>query len=401
MSTRARVGAVLALAIAVGGTQAQQGVSSTTASQRPVRADPATVALAAKLTSGFEKNGSFDGATLERPEALAALAHVALTAKQAPLAQAAYETMASQLSERASAGRDPRETPALVVEAVLAGLKRTERPVLAKSIGAAVALNVGGQAHAQSLQALADLARRHPEADVRYAAVESLVRVSLPVMIESGQIPDVLVQVLDDPSAGVVAQDLATLTFLGPRITAFKEPQRRARLETALKRVRSAAPPALRAFAIGTSAALHKPGFPLPGLPVVEPDAAAKAFAAELLPALQDPSPVVRGMAAAAAGLMQRGPAIPRLGALLDDQADVSAVVGGVRSLGSGEPIELPVLAVDIDEPQTVAMAALRALMYVSPFAEPKPELRVECKDPKATFAACAKRAREWALGRR
>lgn len=385
MSHRARIRAVLALTIAASGAQAQQGA-----------------ALVTKLSAEFEKGGAFDAATLERPGALVALAQVAVAARQVPLAQAAYESLASQLSERASAGKNPRETPAVVVEAVLLGLKRPERPVLAKAIAAGVALNVGSEAHAQSLQALIALALRHADADVRYAALDALARIGLPAMTGSGLVPDAMVQALDDPSPAVVAYELAMLSFMAPRVDAFKEPQRRARLVAALKRLRNGTVPALRAAAIGTSAKLHDPGISIPGItPVVEPDEASNAFVAELLPALQDPVPVVRGMAAAAAGLMQRAEAVPRLAVLLDDQADVSAVVGGVRSLESDEPIELPVRAVDIDEPQTVAMAALRALMFVSLVSEPKPELRVNCDDPSATFAACAKRAREWARRRR
>lgn len=395
MGHRARIRVVLALTIAASGAQAQQGVV-------PARTDRATVALATKLGAEFGRNGAFEAATLEQPGALAALAHVALTAKPEALVLGAYETMASQLSERASAGKDPRETPALVVQAVLGGLGRSERPVLAKAIAAGVALNVGSQANAQSLQALADLARRHPEADVRYAALESLARVSLPVMTGSGLVPDVMVQALDDANPAVVALDLANLSFMAPRFDAFKEPQRRARLVTALARLRAAGAPALRAAAIGASAKLHDPGLEIPGItPVVEPDEASQAFTAELLPALRDPAPVVRGMAAAAAGLLHRADAVPRLAVLLDDQADVSVVIGGVHSLESDEPVELPVRVVDMDEPQTVAMAALRALMFVSLSAEPKPELRVKCDDPGKAFAACAKRAREWALRRR
>jgi hypothetical protein len=50
-----------------------------------------------------------------------------------------------------------------------------------------------------------------------------------------------------------------------------------------------------------------------------------------------------------------------------------------------------------MDEPQTVAMAALRALMVVSLSVESSRERWLECDNPSRDFATCAKRAREWA----
>ena len=131
----------------------------------------------------------------------------------------------------------------------------------------------------------------------------------------------------------------------------------------------------------------------MPGEPRLAPGADVKAFAAELLRTLDDPSPIVRGQAAAAVGFLGVEGATPKLVAMLDDTASVAGAVSGLRSLGSDDPIELPVRVVGLGEPDTVAMAALRGRMLRSLYAAPK----LECDDPAKTFAACATRARAWA----
>jgi TonB family protein len=203
---------------------------------------------------------------------------------------------------------------------------------------------------------------------------------------------------MDDPSEGVAYMNMFYFNTMGRLSPAFTA--RHARISASFKRLRSQGSPVMRAAAIGATARMLFPGLELPGMPRQEPGPDAVAFASEVLRALDDPSPIVRGMAASAAGLLRfvEG-GTPKLVAMLEDTASVSATIGGLRSLSSDEPIELPVRAVDLGEPETVAMAALRALMMRSLYQDTKPELRLTCDEPAKTFAECAKRARAW--GRR
>jgi HEAT repeat protein len=393
-------GAVLALALAVGEVHAQSrpgplpspSVGDTTPKTAAPRVDRATTRLASRLVAEFQRKGSFEVTTLEQPGALAALAYVALTATDALLLQATYEAIHRLLDELATAGKDPRKAPALVGQAILAGLGRGERPVLAQALRAAAAMNLGPEVHPQVLRAMADLALRHPDADVRYAALEALTQIGLRAFVATEVVPDVILKALDDPNEAVAGFALSMLRLLPSRW--IVEPEHRARV--ALARLRHHGRPAVRAMAIGASVKLYDPpvlGDPLP----VEPSPERQAFVAELVRTLDDPAPVVRAMASAALGLFHHKAAVPRLAALLDDRNEISDAIGGVRSLAADEPITLPVRVVDMDEPQTVAMAALRALMVVSLSVESSRERWLECDNPSRDFATCAKRAREWA----
>ncbi len=361
------------------------------------KADPDTTALARTLRAEFQKERGFTEATLERPESLAALGHLALSSKEAPLIAAVYDAIGRRLSLMASAGSDPRGVHPLVIWGIMSGLRSAERPILDKALGAASALNAGEQGHTASLEAMADMALKHGEPDVRYAALTALYQVGAHVCSRSELVPEVMALAMDDASEGVAYTNMFMFNTMGRMSPAFTA--RHGRIAVSLKRRRSAGSPVMRAAAIGATAKMFYPGIELPGTRRVEPGADAKAFASELLRTLDDPSPIVRAAAASAVGLLRfvEG-GTPRLVAMLDDTASVSGVIGGLRSLGSDEPIELPVRVVDLGEPETVAMAALRALMFRSLYQDAKPESRLKCEDPAKTFADCVKRARAWGL---
>jgi hypothetical protein len=88
----------------------------------------------------------------------------------------------------------------VVAAAIMAGLRRTERPILHESLGAASALNLGEQGHTPSLQAMADMALEHPEPDVPYAALDALYQVGALVSSRSELVPEVMALAMDDPS---------------------------------------------------------------------------------------------------------------------------------------------------------------------------------------------------------
>lgn len=368
-------------------------ISPQPASPAP-KADPAEIALARTLAAEFQKERYFTEATLAPQESLTALGHLALTSKEAPLVQAAYEAMERRLSSIASAGRDPREVHPVVAAAIMAGLRRGERPILDKALRAASALNLGG-GHTPSLQAMADMALKHREPDLRYAALTALYQVGVQVAFRSGLVAEVMALAMEDPSEVIVAMNMHMFRTMGRASTFFTT--RHAQIAGSLARLRKGESPAIRAAAIGATAKMLDTGSEMPGQPRSAPGPDVKAFAAELLRTLDDPSPIVRGQAAAAVGFLGVEAATLKLVAMLDDTASVTGAVSGLRSLGSDDPIELPVRVVDLGEPETVAMAALRALMFRSLYADPKP--RLECDDPAKTFAECAARARAW--GRR
>jgi TonB family protein len=362
------------------------------------KADAATLALARTLTAEFQKERYFSDATLQRPGSLAALGYLALTSKEAPLVQRAYESIGKGLEALASGDKDPRAASPLAIEAIMAGLGRGERPILDKALFAASHLNLGREAHQPSLQAIADLALKHGEPDVRYAALSALYQVGSFVATRSEVLPETMALAMDDPSEAVVYMNMSQFNTMGRSSAAFTA--RHARISASFKRLRSQGSPLMRAAAFAATAKMLYPGIELPGVPRPEPGPDALAFASEVLRALDDPSPIVRGMAASAAGLLRfvEG-GTPKLVTMLEDTASVSATIAGLRSLGSDDPIELPIRAVDFGEPETVAMTALRALMLRSLYQETKPELRLTCPVPAKTFAECARRARAW--GRR
>ena len=373
-----------------------------TISDQPVtaapKADAATFALARTLTAEFQGERYFLEATRERPESLAALAHLALTSKEAPLVQAAYDAMGRQLASIAAKRQDPRTVQPLVIAAIMAGLRRGERPILDKALGAAAALNLGEQGHTRSLEAMADMALKHREPDVRYAALNALYQTGIHVCSRSDLVPEVMALAMEDASEAVVVMNMAIFNTMGRMSPFFTA--RHAQIARSFGRLRKEGSPALRAAAIAATAKMFDPGIELPGVPRPAPGPDAKAFAAELLRTLDDPSPIVRGQAAAAVGLLRFAEGgIPKLVAMLDDTASVSGAVSGLRSLSSNDPIELPVRVVDLGEPETVAMAALRALMLRSLYQDSKPQSRLKCDDPAKSFAECAARARAW--GRR
>jgi TonB family protein len=195
-----------------------------------------------------------------------------------------------------------------------------------------------------------------------------------------------------------VVGNLAMFNLMGrasPMFTA-RHPQ----IAGSFGRLRREGSPVIRAAAIASTAKMFDPPIDLEGKPLSEPGPDAKAFASELLRTLDDPAPIVRGQAAAAVGLLpfvEGG--VPKLVALLDDTGSVSGTVSGVSTLSDDAPVDLPVRVVDMGEPETVAMAALRALMLRSLHQDAKPASRLECADPAQTFVECAKRARAW--GRR
>lgn len=360
------------------------------------KADAATIALARTLSAEFHKERYFTEATLERPESLNALGHLALTSKEAPLVEAAYDTMGRRLSSLASEGTDPRSVHPVVIGAIMAGLRRSERPILDKALHASPALNLG-KGHAASLQAMADMALKHREPDVRYAALAAFYQVGVPAY-RSELVPEVMALAMEDASEVIVVMNIAMFNSTGRATPAFTA--RHPRIAGSLARLRSEGSPGLRAAAIGATAKMFSPGIELAGMPRSVPGPDAKAFASELLRTLDDPAPVVRGMAAVAVGLLPFAEGgIPKLVTMLDDAASVSGAVSGLRSLGSNEPIELPVRVVDLGEPETVAMAALRALMLRSLYQDSKPGSTLKCDDPAKTFAECVARARAW--GRR
>ena len=372
-------------------------ISLQPASTEP-KADAATIALARTLTAEFQKERYFTEATLERPESLAALGHLALTSKEAPLVQAVYDTMGRRLSSMASEGKDPRSVHPVVIGAIMAGLRRGERPILDKALGASSALNLGEQGHTPSLQAMADMALKHREPDVRYAALTALYQVGAHVASRSELVPEVMALAMEDASESIVVMNMAMFNLMGHMSPTFTA--RHAQIAGSFGRLRKEGSPGMRAAAIAATARMFYPGIELPGVPRSAPGPDAKAFASELLRTLDDPSPIVRGSAAAAVGLLPFAEGgTPKLVAMLDDTASVSGAIFGLRSLSSNDPIELPVRVVDPGEPETVAMAALRALMFRSLYQDSKPESRLQCDDPAKSFAECATRARSW--GRR
>jgi hypothetical protein len=166
-------------------------ISPQPASTAP-KADAAAIALARTLTAEFQKTRYFTEATLKRPESVTALGHLALTSNEAPLVQATYESLRSQLWSMASEGKNPRSVHPVVIAAIMAGLRRGERPILDKAILAAAALNSGEQGHTSSLQVLADMALKHREPDVRYAALNALYQVGIHVASRSDFLPEVM-----------------------------------------------------------------------------------------------------------------------------------------------------------------------------------------------------------------
>jgi HEAT repeat protein len=386
-------------------------ISAETGAQPPAargatapKADAATVALAKALMADVKSYRYFEGATLEKPGALAALGYLALTASDPALVGQAYDAMERQLDALASAGKLPDQAPALATQAVVAALAldRADRKVLAEAIPTASALNRGAKAHAPSLEALARMAGRHQDPDVRHAALSQIVMVSVPVARESTVVAEALVRSLDDPNDYVAAIGLFNLGQLGS-LPVLEEPARAARIEDALKRLRSSRSSGLRATAMSISAKRLGPGPVIPGLTTLpEPTEAAKALSAELMAALTDPAPLVRGVAASSLGVMAHREAVPKLARLLADRAEVSAeAIGGVRSLADDTPLDLPARVAGLDEPQTVAMGAFNGLMLLSMIDEPESSRWLRCEDATKAFAPCAKRAQDWAAKRR
>jgi hypothetical protein len=374
-------------------------ISPQPASTAP-KADAAEIALARTLAAEFQQERYFTEATLAPQESLIALGHLALSSKEAPLVQAAYDAMERGLSSMASAGRDPRDVHPVVKAAIMTGLRRGERPILDKALRAASALNLGEQGHTASLEVLADMALKHPEPDVRFAALTALYQVGARVFSRSEQlIPEVMALAMEDTNEGVLAMNLFMFSRLGRTSPAFTA--RHPQIAASLGRLRKEGSPNMRAAAIGATAKMFDPGFEHPSMPRWVPGPDAKAFASELLRTLDDPSPIVRGQAAVAVGLLRYVEGgTPKLVTMLDDTASVGGgVLSGVRSLSSEDSIDLPVRVVDLGEPETVAMAALRALMLRSLYEDSRPESWLKCDDPAKTFARCAARARAW--GRR
>jgi HEAT repeat protein len=396
--TRPQLAAAAKLVREWGGTVPPLATLSSQPSSTAPKADAAAIELARTLTAELQKERHFTEATLKRPESLNALAHLALTSKDPLLVRAAYDAMGARLSSMASEGQDPRGGQPVVAAAIMAGLRRTERPILHEALGAASALNLGEQGHTPSLQAMADMALKHPEPDVRYAAIDALYQVGALVSSRSELVPEVMALAMDDPSEVIVVMNMHVFSLMGRASPAFTV--RHAQVAGSLGRLRREGSPAVRAAAIAATARMYYSGTAELSGPRTAPGADGKAFGSELLRALDDPSPIVRGQAAAAVGVLPyvEG-AIPKLVAMLDDAASLSGAVSGLRSLGSDDPIELPVRVVDLGEPETVAMAALRALMLRSLLQDAKPKTRLECDDPARTFAECAARARAW--GRR
>jgi hypothetical protein len=360
-------------------------------------ADPAAKALAGKLAAEFRERGVFDTSLDERPEAVAALGYLALTAQEAMLVALAYESMARPLERLI---QEDKMAPDLAVEAIAAGLRRSERLVLGRAIQVAPILSSGSQAHEASLRALAELARKDADADVRRAALNALGYGSARALGKNDIVAESLVQALDDTNEGIVALDLWMVGQIGPLLPPIQEPARRARLVAGLERLRRGQSGVLRAAAIAPSLKFH-PGIeiPLMGLPA-ERNAATRQFATEMMERLGDAAAPVRGNAAMALGVLRYGEAVPRIVPLLDDGAQANAIVGGIRSLVTGEPEESYVNVIDLGGP-TVGMAALGALRLIAQVEETDRSRWIQCDDPSAEFAACAQRARQWAARRR
>ena len=243
------------------------------------------------------------------------------------------------------------------------------------------------------------MALKHPEPDVRYAALTALYQVERPVSCRSGSsIPGVMASAMEDSSDVIVAMNLHMFGRWG----AGQSPSRR---DTRRSPPRSPASEGRDPRPCGRPPSRPRPrcssGTRAPEQPQSAPGPDVKAFVAELA-AHPGRSVADRARPGGSSGGLPccAEAATPKLVAMLDDTASVSR-----RRLRPALP-ELGRSRRDAGPRRRPGRARhgrdgglSRALMLRSLYEDAKAASNLKCDDPAKTFAACAARARAW--GRR